>query len=74
MKTLPLHVDADNVAAPHTVWDEPSGLFQMLRAEAMRDLGLLSDAELAKAEHRLKHFKTVVIMNPFTGEKRRVRV
>lgn len=71
---MPLMPDADNIAAPGTIWDDASAAYQARRAEALRDLGMLSDAEMAKAEYRLKHFNTVSLFNPFTGEKRKVTI
>lgn len=70
--TIPLFLNADNIGDPSLAWDDATAAFQLRRAEAARDLGLLSDTEMAKAEQRLKHFGTVTITNPFTGEVRRI--
>jgi hypothetical protein len=62
---------------PEAMWDPSSAQFQLYLAQAMRDKGCISGKELAALEAKAKASgvgKSISIMNPFTGERRKVTI
>jgi hypothetical protein len=65
----------DREPNPEAMWDPSSAQFQLHLGQALHDKGCFSSKELAALEAAAKakgSGQSVTIMNPFTGERRKV--
>lgn len=72
-RLVPIH-EVPDVPITDVVWCMGSAAWQVYLAQARRDKGMISDKELAVVERVAGPMakQLVTIMNPFTGEKRKV--